>query len=102
MRKMTIFYLGVLLVLSFILSGCYNGNLPEPQRMYYLQNNWGQSQETAKYRQTLNPEAGLTAEPVEGLDGQAADLAVDKYRETFRKEVDVRDLVSPTFTIEQD
>jgi hypothetical protein len=102
MRKTTIFYLGVLLALSFILSGCYNGNLPEPQRMYYLQNNWGHSQETAKYRQTLNPEAGLTAEPVEGLDGQSADLAVDKYRETFRKEVDVRDLVSPTFVIEQD
>jgi hypothetical protein len=102
MRKTTIFYLGVVLVLSFILSGCYNGNLPEPQRMYYLHSNWGQSQETAKYRQTLNPEAGLTAEPVEGLDGESADLARDKYRETFRKEVDVRGLVSPTFVIEQD
>ena len=100
MRKTTIFYLGVLLALSFILSGCYGGNLPEPQRMYYLQSNWGHSQETAKYRQTLNPEAGLTAEPVEGLDGQSADLAADKYRETFRKEVDVRGLVSPVFEID--
>ena len=102
MRKMTIFYLGVVLVLSFILSGCYNGNLPEPQRMYYLQNNWGQSQETAKYRQTLNPEAGLTAEPVEGHDGQSAELAVDKYRESFKKEVDPITRVSPLFSIDAD
>ena len=99
MRKTTIFYLGVLLALSFILSGCYNGNLPEPQRIYYLESNWGHSQETAKYRQTLNPEAGLTAEPVEGLDGQSADMAVDKYRETFKKEVDPATQVSPIFTI---
>ena len=87
MRKTTIISIGVLMVLFFFLLGCA-GNLQESQRSYYLQDNFGRSLEAAKYRQTLNPEAGLTAEPVEGLEGRSADMAVDKYRESFEEKVD--------------
>ena len=35
--------------------------------------NWGRSYETAKYKQILNPDAGQNLDPVEGLDGTAAE-----------------------------
>jgi len=72
MRNMTMMCLGAMLALSFFLGGCA-GNLPEPQRVYYLDDNWGRSVESARFNQTLDPEAGLEVKPVEGLDGRAAD-----------------------------
>ena len=87
MPKTTIISIGVLMVLFFFLSGCA-GNLQESPRSYYLQDNFGRSLETVKYRQTLNPEAGLTAEPMEELEGRSADMAVDKYRQSYEREVD--------------
>jgi hypothetical protein len=50
-----------------------------------LDDNWGRSYETAKYRQILNPEASKNLDPVVGLDGQAADASVKKYRDTFKE-----------------
>ena len=42
-------------------------------RQTRLHQNWGRSFESALYNQTLNPEAGKNLEPVEGIDGSAAE-----------------------------
>jgi hypothetical protein len=46
--------------------------------------NWGRSFEMAKYNQTLNPEAGKNLEPVEGLNGWAADAVMAGYQDSFK------------------
>ena len=51
-----------------------------------LDKNWGRSVETAKYNQILNPDAGKSLTPVEGLNGKAADNSVKKYENSFKKE----------------
>lgn len=48
------------------------------------QENWGRSFETAKYNQTLNPDAGKSLEPVMGLDGTASGNNVDAYKNSFK------------------
>jgi hypothetical protein len=48
-----------------------------------LDQNWGRSFETARYSQTLNPDAGSSDQPVEGLDGHSAVSALENYRTTF-------------------
>ena len=45
---------------------------------------WGRSFELAKYQQTLNPEAGKNLEPVEGLNGWAADAVMAGYQDSFK------------------
>jgi hypothetical protein len=50
-----------------------------------LNKNWGRAYETAKYNQILNPEAGKNLEPVTGLDGDASESNVNKYKEGFKK-----------------
>ena len=50
-----------------------------------LDKNWGKSFESAKYSQILNPEAGQNLEPVVGLDGQAAEIALGTYRKGFEQ-----------------
>jgi hypothetical protein len=44
-----------------------------------LDENWGRSFESAKYNQILNPEADKNLAPVEGLDGRAAEGAMESY-----------------------
>ena len=70
-----------------LFAGCSGtaGNNPFREETL-LDKNWGRSVETAKYNQTLDPEAGKNLAPVEGLDGKAAGYAVDKYENSFRKE----------------
>ena len=46
--------------------------------------NWGRSYEAAKYNQVLNPDAAKNLNPVDGLDGQAANNDVEKYRDSFK------------------
>ena len=45
---------------------------------------WGRSFELAKYNQTLNPEAGKNLEPVEGLNGWAAETVMGGYQDSFK------------------
>ena len=89
MLRGNIILIVVLAVFSITLWGCA-GNLPEAQRMDYLEMNWGKSFESAKKNQILNPEAGKSLEPVVGLDGQAAEYGVNKYKKSFEKEVEVQ------------
>jgi hypothetical protein len=49
----------------------------------YLDEHFGDSVNAAKAQQTLNPEASLDTEPVNGVDGQAANAAVDRYHRSF-------------------
>ncbi len=79
----------VIAVFSITLWGCA-GNLPEGKRAEILDMNWGKSLESAKKNQILNPEAGKSLEPVVGLDGQAAEYGVNKYKKSFEKEVPVK------------
>ena len=51
-----------------------------------LEENWGKSYESQKLSQTANPEAGENLEPVEGLDGTAAEINTGKYRKGFEGE----------------
>jgi len=62
-----------------IFSGCGT-------RETMLSRNWGSSFESAKQSQILNPEAGRNLEPVVGLDDQAAENNMEKYRQGFTDE----------------
>jgi hypothetical protein len=49
------------------------------------QRNWGKSYETAAYNQILNPDADKTVNPVDSLDGQAAENDLKRYRDGFKE-----------------
>ncbi len=74
--------IGLIAALS-VFSGC--GMFSQRETM--LDRNWGTSLETAKQSQMLNPEAGKNLDPVPvvGLDGQAAEASMEKYRKGFIK-----------------
>ena len=88
MLKSNIILVVLLAIFSLTLWGCA-GNLPEPERMHILNDNWGKSYETAKKNQILNPDAGKSLEPVLGLDGEVAEFGADKYKESFEEVVEV-------------
>lgn len=48
-----------------------------------LKRDYGNSYNTAKYGQTLNPGASKNQAPVTGLSGRAAESAVKKYTDSF-------------------
>ena len=48
--------------------------------------NWGASYEHAKKIQIQHPDAGKSDTPVTGLDGKAAQLAIEGYRSGFGME----------------
>ncbi len=52
------------------------------------QRNWGKSYETAVYNQMLNPDADKSLNPVDSLDGQAAENNLQKYRDGFKVKED--------------
>jgi len=60
-----------------------------------LEKNWGRSFENAKYSQMLNPEAGKVPDPVEGLEGPAADNIIKSYMSGGR----VKQKTSPEFGV---
>ena len=68
--------IGLIAALS-VFSGCGTFS---PQRETILDRNWGTSLEATKQSQILNPEAGKNLDPVVGLDGQAAEASMKKYR----------------------
>ena len=68
-----------LIATLLIFSGCGT-------RETMLNRNWGNSFESAKQSQILNPEAGKNLDPVVGLDGPASGNTMEKYRQGFKKE----------------
>lgn len=59
--------------------GCSRGTSNQLQPESMLDNNWGRSFEAAKYNQTLNPDADKNLEPVEDLEGPAAERIMGDY-----------------------
>lgn len=71
MNKQGAIIVAVILMISFALAGCNHSTLKE---------NWGSSFESAKQNQTANPDASKNLEPVVGLDGIAAEKAMQGYQ----------------------
>ena len=63
--------------LCFVFLGCSG--------LSRLERDYGRSFHSVKSNQILNPEADKNIEPVTGLDGQAAEASVEKYRKEFEK-----------------
>ena len=99
MLKGNIILIVILGMFSITLWGCA-GNLPESKRVQNVEMNWGKSFESAKKNQILNPDAGKSLEPVVGLNGEAAEHGVNKYKTSFEKDVPVE--TTTTFTIDTD
>ncbi|OGP63498.1 MAG: hypothetical protein A2170_03985 [Deltaproteobacteria bacterium RBG_13_53_10] len=55
---------------------------PSPSR---LEMDYGTSAKLAVVNQTLNPEASKNLGPVTGMDGEAAEGIMERYREGFEK-----------------
>jgi hypothetical protein len=49
-----------------------------------LDRNFGQAVNQAKAQQTINPDASLNTDPVAGLDGVAANAAIDNYTKSVQ------------------
>ena len=78
--------IAVAAVLMFGFVGCYKGNTVNPfQTESQLDANWGRSFEAAKHNQTLNPDASKNLEPLEGIDGPAAERIMREYTEGGNK-----------------
>jgi len=71
------FFLIGFAALFFIVVGCTG-----PSR---LEKDFGNSVNLAISNQILDPEAGKNIEPVSGLDGEAAQATLEKYRKDFEK-----------------
>jgi NRPS condensation-like uncharacterized protein len=48
-----------------------------------LDQHYGEAVNEAKWQQTINPNASFNQDPVTGIDGQAANAAVDRYHKSF-------------------
>ena len=67
------------------LGGCVN---PTPR----IDAEFGRAVNAAKAQQTIVPDASKNADPVAGIDGQAAKESIERYHDSFRRP-------PPTFTI---
>ena len=74
--------LKTLVILGWVIffAGC-----SQMQKETLSDKNWGRSYEAAKYNQVLNPDATKNLNPVDDLDGQAANNNVEKYRDSFKE-----------------
>ena len=70
--------IGIISIISVVLS-CSG-----TQKESLLERNWGRSFESINYMQMVDPEAGKNLDSVLGLDGNASDHNVDKYRKSFQ------------------
>ena len=77
--KKTMILIGIAIVLP-VLSGCSSMS----QRKLVLDQNWGRAHETARFTQTINPDAGEYISEEQGIDGVAAKYNYDKYRKGFK------------------
>jgi len=69
---------------------CMSGCSGTPSR---LEAHYGESFRQAKSNQILDPDACKNLEPQEGLDGQAAEKVIDRYRKTFEEKEKVRPII---------
>jgi hypothetical protein len=57
---------------------------PTNPRYVQIADDIGRSYEIARFNQIINPEAGFSAGPMEGIDGQAGDLIYKNYQNGFK------------------
>ncbi len=76
MHTSTLKFILASLFASATLAGCAT-NTP------VLDERFGEAVNAAKAQQTINPDASLNTDPVAGVDGKAADGAVDRYHKSF-------------------
>lgn len=69
----------------FLVGGCMS---PSP----HFDQQVGLAVNTAKARQTLNPDASRNTDPVAGIGGTEADFTIDEYHNSFKAP-------PPTFTV---
>ena len=50
----------------------------------YFDSRFGDTVNTAKALQTLNPDASRNSDPVAGIDGNSAKEAIDRYQNSFK------------------
>lgn len=74
--KLTPLKLVLSILMAMGLVGCVN---PAP----VLDDNFGKAVNAAKAQQIINPDASLNTDPVAGVDGQAADAAMNRYHRSF-------------------
>ena len=73
-------FIGLIAALAILL-GCGGNHTAQSGTM--LEKNWGKSFEEAKSNQILNPQASKNLNPVVGLNGQAAENIMQKYKDEF-------------------
>lgn len=61
---------------ALLLAGCVT-------RAPVVDQRFGEAVNTAKAQQTVNPDASRDQDPVAGLDGQAANAAIDRYHKSY-------------------
>ncbi|MDP3743088.1 MAG: hypothetical protein Q8Q76_01940 [Methylotenera sp.] len=76
MHTSTLKFILASLFASATLAGCAT-NTP------VLDEHFGEAVNAAKAQQIINPDASLNTDPVAGVDGQAANAAVDRYHKSF-------------------
>jgi len=77
MHTSTLKYILSALIASATMVGCATSKTP------VLDEHFGEAVNAAKAQQTINPDASMTNEAVYGIDGAAADAAVDRYHKSF-------------------
>jgi len=77
MHTLTFKYILSALIASAALVGCATSKTP------VLDEHFGEAVNAAKAQQTLYPDASTTNEAVYGVDGAAADAAIDRYHKSF-------------------
>ncbi len=82
MDSLTIKPVSLKLILSVLLATVAVGCATTTPK---LDENFGQAVNAAKAQQTLNPDASQNTDPVAGVDGQAANSAVDRYHRSFER-----------------
>lgn len=78
MRTFTIKFILAALLAPVVLASCAT-------QTPVLDQHFGDAVNAAKALQTINPDASLNADPVAGIDGQAANAAVDRYHRSFER-----------------
>jgi len=77
MHTLTIKYILSALIASSVLAGCATSKTP------VLDEHFGEAVKAARAQQTINPDASTTNEAMFGVDGAAADAAIDRYHKSF-------------------
>lgn len=75
------------LALSAGLAGCAS---PTP----ILDEHFGDAVRAARLAQTIHPDAGMSADPVGGMDGVAANASIEGYHESFKTPPPVTNVIN--------